>query len=92
MRKPRLSFRPLHDIVQIARRHVQGYDATWMRFVWARLPVSIAQEDPLVGATTVQAPIVRRLSGILSSEVSVDDYRVHMEEKYGTTKPTETSR
>jgi hypothetical protein len=28
------------------------------------------------------APIVRRLSGILSPEVSLDDYKKHLEEKY----------
>jgi hypothetical protein len=29
------------------------------------------------------APIVRRLSGILSKDVSIQDYRKHLEEKYG---------
>ena len=29
------------------------------------------------------APIVRRLSGILSQDVSVEDYRRYLEEKYG---------
>jgi len=28
------------------------------------------------------APIVRRLSGILSPEISKEDYRKHLEEKY----------
>jgi hypothetical protein len=30
-----------------------------------------------------EAPIVRRLSGILSQDVSVADYRKYLEEKYG---------
>jgi hypothetical protein len=29
------------------------------------------------------APIVRRLSGIFSQDVSVEDYRKYLEEKYG---------
>ena len=37
---------------------------------------------PEVGALR-EAPIVQRLSGILSSNVTNDDYRNHLEEKYG---------
>ena len=29
------------------------------------------------------APIVRRLSGVLSQDMSIQDYRQHLEEKYG---------
>jgi len=29
------------------------------------------------------APIVQRLSGILSREISIEDYHKHLEEKYG---------
>jgi hypothetical protein len=29
------------------------------------------------------APIVRRLSGILSPEISIEDYHKHLEKKYG---------
>ena len=30
-----------------------------------------------------QTPIVQRLAGILSSEASIEDYREHLDEKYG---------
>lgn len=30
-----------------------------------------------------QAPIVRRLTGSLSPDISVDDYKKHLEQKYG---------
>jgi hypothetical protein len=30
-----------------------------------------------------KAPIVRRLSGFLSQDVSIQDYQEHLEEKYG---------
>jgi len=30
------------------------------------------------------APIVKRLSGMLSPDVSIDDYKQHLQVKYGT--------
>ncbi len=33
--------------------------------------------------TEMDAPIVQRLTGILSPEISMEDYRKHLEEKYG---------
>jgi hypothetical protein len=29
------------------------------------------------------APVVRRLTGLLSQDVSTDDYKKHLDEKYG---------
>ena len=87
MRKHKLTFRPLYDIVQRARRRVQTHDAAWMRFVRVRLPWLDTQNDHLTDAS-----MVRHLSGILSPKMSVDDYRAHLEEKYGTAHPAETSR
>ena len=36
-----------------------------------------------VGDELAEAPIVRRLSGILSPDSSIQDYYDHLEEKYG---------
>jgi len=32
----------------------------------------------------VDAPIVRRLSGILSQQISIEDYKEHLVEKYSS--------
>jgi hypothetical protein len=41
------------------------------------------QQIPIEAEGLDQAPIVRRLTGLLSQDVSREDYRPHLEEKYG---------
>jgi hypothetical protein len=39
---------------------------------------------PVKSAPSQDAPILKRVSGILPPDVSVQDHRTHLEEKYGT--------
>ena len=58
--------------------YARAHDTTLTRLVTHYLErVSVAQ-DPLA-----HAPIVRRLSGSLPPQVSIDDYRQHLQDKYG---------
>ena len=86
MSKHKLALCPLHGIATRAKRTIQQCHTAWVRFVRVRLRQLDVENDFLA-----DAPIVRRLSGILSSEASVDDYTSHLEEKYGTTTTTKTS-
>ncbi len=54
------------------------YFTTLTRLVSEFLRQLSIQDDPLA-----DAPVVRRLSGTLSPEASIDDYRKYLEEKYG---------
>mgnify|MGYP005840520307 CR=1 FL=1 len=61
-----------------ARRDAREHGTTLTRLISGYLQHVSAQADPLA-----DAPIVRRLSGILSPQVSIEDHRKHLEEKYG---------
>ena len=78
MEKTKLTVRVPRDLLEEAKRYAKAHNTSLTRLVSAYLERLSSQDDPLV-----DAPIVRRLSGILSKDVSVDDYYTYLEEKYG---------
>jgi len=77
MEKPKLTIRLSSDLLEGAKKYAKEHDTTLTRLVSEYLRQLNTQDDPLA-----DAPIVRRLSGTLSHDASVDDYRKHLEEKY----------
>lgn len=78
MEKTKLTVRVPRDLLEGAKRYASEHDTTLTRLVSEFLRQLSSQGDPLA-----DAPIVRRLSGTLSQDVSVEDYRKHLEQKYG---------
>jgi len=82
MQDTKLTVRVPRDVLNEAKRYARRNQTTLTRLVSEYLR-RLADEKSLLA----EAPTVRRLAGILSPEVSVDDYRVHLEEKYGSRSP-----
>jgi hypothetical protein len=78
MEQTKLTVRVLRDHLEGAKRYAKTHNTSLTRLVSAYLERLSIQDDSLV-----DAPIVRRLSGVLSQDVSVDDYYKYLEEKYG---------
>jgi hypothetical protein len=78
MERTKLTIRVDRDLLEGAKRYANEHSTTLTRLVSEYLRQLNVQDDPLA-----DAPIVRRLSGTLSQEASVDDYREYLEEKYG---------
>jgi hypothetical protein len=78
MERTKLTIRVDRDLLEGAKRYANEHDTTLTRLVSEYLRRLSARDDPLANA-----PIVRRLSGTLSQEASVNDYHEYLEEKYG---------
>ena len=78
MEQTKLTVRVSRDLLERAKRYAKAHNTSLTRLVATYLEQLNNHDDPLV-----DAPIVRRLSGILSKDVSVDDYYAYLEEKYG---------
>jgi hypothetical protein len=76
MQQTKLTVRVPRDLLENIKRYAAQNNTTLTDLIEAYLRHIPAQE-PLD-----HAPIVRRLSGILSQGVSVQDYKKHLEEKY----------
>jgi hypothetical protein len=77
MEDTKLTVRISRDIIENAKRYAAENNTTLTKLIEAYLssiPAHPSFED---------APIVRRLSGTLSPDVTVQDYKDHLEEKYG---------
>jgi hypothetical protein len=77
MERTKLTIRVPRDLLEGAKRYASEHNTTMTRLVSEYLRRLSTQEN-----TLVDAPIVQRLSGTLSQQASVDDYRQHLEEKY----------
>ncbi|MFO8037059.1 MAG: DUF6364 family protein [Anaerolineales bacterium] len=77
MRKKKLTVRIPKDVLDNFRRYAEEKNTTMTSLVEAYLRRIPHQEIPK------NAPIVRRLSGMLSQEASIDDYKKYLAEKYG---------
>jgi hypothetical protein len=66
------------DLVEGAKRYAADHDTTLTRLVSEYFRQLGVEKYPLA-----HAPIVRRLSGILAQEATIDDYQKYLEEKYG---------
>jgi replication fork clamp-binding protein CrfC len=78
MEQTKLTIRLPRELVEGAKRYAKEHDTSLTRLVSAYLRQLSLQQDPLA-----DAPIVRRLSGILDPDASVKDYYQYLEEKYG---------
>jgi hypothetical protein len=77
MEQTKLTVRVSRDLLENLKRYARQNDTTITGLIEAYL-----RRIPVKG-TLDEAPIVQRLSGSMSTEVSVQDYRAHLEEKYG---------
>jgi hypothetical protein len=77
--KTKLTVRVSRDLLERAKRYARAHDTTLTRLVSEYLRRLGAQYGPLS-----DAPAVGKLSGILSPDASVEDYRKHLENKYGS--------
>jgi hypothetical protein len=78
MEDTKLTIRVPRDLLEGAKQYARENRTTLTRLVSAYLRQLSTQSDPLA-----DAPIVRRLSGTLSRDTSVEDYERYLEQKYG---------
>mgnify|MGYP001120463140 FL=1 len=74
----KLTVRVPRHLLANAKRYAKAHQTTLTELISAYLQHIPAESDVLD-----HAPVVRRLTGLLSSDVSIDDYKQHLEEKYG---------
>ena len=77
MEQTKLTVRVPRDLLENIKRYAAQNNTTITAIIEAylsRIPPQKSLEN---------APIVRRLSGTLSQEIIIRDYREHLEEKYG---------
>jgi hypothetical protein len=79
MEDTKLTIRVPHEVLVRAKQYALEHKTTLTRLVSEYLRQLPIDNDPLA-----KAPIVQRLSGLLSSNVSVNDYRQYLEKKYGS--------
>ena len=77
MKETKLTVRVQRDLLENVKRYAAKHNTTLTDLIEAYLQ-RIPAQGPLA-----DAPIVKRLSGSLSRNVSLKDYRKHLEEKYG---------
>jgi hypothetical protein len=77
MKQTKLTVRVAGDLLENIKRYAAENDTTLTALIEAYLR-AIPAREPLQ-----HAPIVRYLSGSMSQAVSIQDYRKHLEEKYG---------
>ena len=71
------------DLVQGAERYAEQHQTTLTQLIALYLCQLAAKENLLD-----HAPIVRRMSGILPADASIDEYHAYLEEKYGQSTAT----
>lgn len=77
MEQTKLTVRVPRELLENVKRYAAENNTTLTDLIEAylrRIPAQNPFDD---------APIVRRLSGILPQDVSIQDYREHLEGKYG---------
>jgi hypothetical protein len=78
MERTKMTVRVPRDLLEGAKRYASEHDTTLTRLVSEFLRQLSIQDDPLA-----DAPVVRRLSGTLSRDATIEDYGKYLEEKYG---------
>lgn len=79
MEKTKLTIRMPRQLLERAKRYAVEHNTTLTRLVSEYFRHLNLEDDPLA-----DAPAVRRLSGILSPDASVEDYRRYLQEKHGS--------
>jgi hypothetical protein len=77
MQETKLTVRVPRDLLENIKRYAAQNNTTLTGLIEAYLH-RIPAQPPLENA-----PIVRRLSGTLSPEITTQDHKKHLEEKYG---------
>jgi len=77
MQNTKLTVRVPRDLLENIKRYAQENNTTMTALIEAYLR-RIPPQEPFENA-----PIVRRLSGSLSQDVTVQDHKEHLTEKYG---------
>lgn len=80
MEETKLTVRVPRTLLENVKRYARQHNTTLTSLIGEYLKRIPVQEKLLD-----QAPIIRRLSGILPQDVSIGTYRQHLDEKYGTT-------
>jgi hypothetical protein len=83
MEQTTLTIRLPSDLVQEARRYAERHQTSLTELIALYLRQLAVQEHLLD-----HAPIVARLSGILPTDASIDEYYAYLEEKYGQSTVT----
>lgn len=78
METKKMTVRVPRDLLEQAKQYARENDTTLTRLITVYLGQIAAEQEPLA-----DAPIVRRLSGSLSQDVTLEDYYRHLEVKYG---------
>jgi hypothetical protein len=78
MESTKLTIRIPRKVLERAKQYAREHQTSLTRLVSEYLQQLPVENDPLV-----DAPIVQRLSGLVSSDVSIEDYQQYLEEKYG---------
>jgi hypothetical protein len=78
MEQTKLTVRVPRALLEGAKQYAAENNTTLTRLVSEYLRQLGSQDDPLA-----DAPTVRRLSGILSTEASVEEYNRYLEDKHG---------
>ena len=78
MQETKLTVRLPRELLENAKRYARKQNTTVTNLISEYLRRMPASLDILQ-----DAPIVRRLSGTLSKNVSIADYKKHLEAKYG---------
>jgi hypothetical protein len=74
----KLTVRVPSHLLANAKRYARAHQTTLTKLISAYL-----QQFPAEHEVLDRAPLVRRLTGLLSQDVSPDDYKKHLEHKYG---------
>jgi hypothetical protein len=78
MQETKLTIRLPRKLLENAKRYARQQNTTLTNLIneyLVQIPAPIKELD--------NAPIVRRLSGTLSQDISMEDYKQHLAEKYG---------
>jgi hypothetical protein len=78
MESTKLTIRIPRKVLERAKQYAREHQTSLTRLVSEYLQQLPVENDPLV-----DAPIVQRLSGLVSPDVSIEDYQQYLEEKYG---------
>ena len=79
MESTKLTIRIPRKVLERAKEYAREHQTSLTRLVSEYLGQLPVENDPLVNA-----PIVQRLSGLVSADVSIEDYHRYLEEKYGS--------
>ena len=74
----KLTVRVPRHLLANAKRYAQAHQTTLTELI-----ATFLQQIPSDSEVINHAPVVRQLTGLLSTDVSLDDYKKHLEEKYG---------